>query len=79
MSVILVQPYTGKEISLRNAFFWSLLLGPFYFARKGLWDSAALSLILAVISGGISVLIYPFFTEQIIVQTYLKKGWKIKE
>lgn len=79
MSTVLIFPYTNKEISLENAFLWSLLFGPFYFARKGLWDSALLALLLTVISGGISVLIYPFFTERIIVETYLKKGWKIKE
>jgi len=78
MKIRLVSPTAHKEIDLNNTFLWSLLFGPFYFAYVGIWDSAILAFILAVFSGGISVLIYPFFAEKIIVQTYLKKGWKIK-
>ena len=78
MKIRLVSPTAHKEIDLSNVFLWSLIFGPFYFAYLGIWDSAILAFILAVFSGGISVLIYPFFVEKIIVQTYLKKGWKIK-
>jgi hypothetical protein len=77
MAVILVSPAGQKEIVLSRVFIWSLLFGPFYFAYLGIWDSAVVSGILAVISGGISIMIYPFFAERIIVETYLKKGWKI--
>jgi len=79
MSIILVSPAAGKEICLSRVFLWTLLFGPFYFGYLGIWDSAILAFILAVFSGGISVVIYPFFAEKIIVETYLKRGWKIKE
>ena len=79
MAVVLVSPAGQREIVLSRVFLWSLLFGPFYFAYLGIWDSAVVSGILAVFSGGISILIYPFFAERIIVETYLKKGWKIKE
>jgi len=79
MNVILVSPAGQKEIELSHVFLWTLLCGPFYFAYLGMWDSAIVSGVLAVLSGGISVLIYPFFAEKIIVEVYKKKGWKIKK
>jgi len=79
MSVILVSPAGTMEKDLRNCFWWSLIFGPFYFAYMGVWDTAVISFILAVVSGGLSVLVYPFFTEKIIVANYVKKGWKIKD
>jgi hypothetical protein len=79
MAVILVSPTGKKEVNLDKVFLWSLIFGPFYFAYLGIWDSALVSGILAVISGGISILIYPFFAERIIVETYKKQGWQIKK
>jgi hypothetical protein len=79
MSAILVSPAGTQEKDLKNCFWWSLFLGPFYFGYMGVWDTAVISFLLAVISGGLSVLIYPFFTEKIIVANYRKKGWKIKD
>ena len=78
-STILVSPTGRKEIELSRVFIWSLIFGPFYFAYLGIWDSAIVSGILAVISGGISILIYPFFAERIIVETLKKQGWRVKE
>ena len=78
MAAILISPAGKEEKDLTNCFWWSLLLGPFYFAYMGVWDTAVISFILAVISGGLSVLVYPFFTEKIIAASYMKKGWKIK-
>ena len=79
MAVILVSPAGTQEKDLKNCFWWSLILGPFYFAYMGLWFTAFISFILAVISGGISVLIYPFFTEKIIVANFKRQGWRIKD
>ena len=79
MAVILVSPAGGKSISLKNAFIWSLLFGPFYFASLGVWDTAALSFVLAVVTGGLSVFVYPFFTRAIVTAFYLKKGWTVTE
>ncbi len=79
MSAILVSPAGTMEKDLKNCFWWSLLFGPFYFAYMGIWDTAVISFVLAVISGGLSVLVYPFFTEKIIIADYQKKGWKLKD
>jgi hypothetical protein len=76
MKAILVSPLGDKKIDLKNSFWWSLCFGPFYFASVGLWSTAIISFFLAVISGGISVLIYPFFTEKIITSYYMNMGWK---
>jgi Putative zinc ribbon domain len=78
MSVVLVSPAGTKQIDTHNCFMWSLIFGPFYFASVGVWDTAVISFILAVVSGGISVLVYPFFTEKIVISSYTKRGWKIK-
>jgi hypothetical protein len=79
MSVILVSPAGTKQIDTHNCFLWSLIFGPFYFASVGVWDTAVISFVLAVVSGGISVLVYPFFTEKIIISSYKKRGWIIKD
>jgi hypothetical protein len=79
MAVVMVSPTGKREVKLERVFLWSLIFGPFYFAYLGIWDSALVSGLLAVISGGISILIYPFFAERIIVETYKKQGWRIKE
>jgi len=49
-----------------------------YFAYKGVWDQEILSCVLAIFTLGFSWLIYPFFAEKLIVDYYLRKGWKIK-
>jgi hypothetical protein len=79
MKTILVSPDGQKEIVLDKVFLWTLLMGPFYFAYLNVWDSAIVSGILALISGGLSVFIYPFFAERIIIETYKKKGWTVKK
>jgi hypothetical protein len=79
MKKTLVSPDGQKEIVLDKVFMWTLLMGPFYFAYLNVWDSAIVSGLLALISGGLSVLIYPFFAEKIIIAAYIKKGWTLKK
>jgi hypothetical protein len=55
-----------------------LLLGPIYFAAKGIWGHAAISLLLAVLTSSfflISWFIYPFFANAIVEKHYLRNGW----
>jgi len=54
---------------------WLLLFGVFYFALKGIWGHAIISFVLAFLTGGISWLIYPFFTYRIVRKHFLRKGW----
>jgi hypothetical protein len=54
---------------------WVLLFGCIYFAVKGVWTHAAVGLILAFLTWGISWLIYPFFARGIMRRHYLRRGW----
>jgi hypothetical protein len=56
-------------------FLWTLLFGPLYFAVRGVWTHAIASLVLAVLTFGLSWLLYPFFASQIMETSYLQKGW----
>ena len=47
---------------------WCLLFGFFYFVVKGVWLHAIAGFGLALCTGGISWLVYPFFAESILDQ-----------
>src|SRR5690349_7130969 len=64
-------PSNGYEEKVGEAWLWSLLLGPIYFAAKGIWFHAVLSLLLAIVTSGISWFIYPFFANWIVRKHYL--------
>jgi uncharacterized protein (DUF58 family) len=68
-------PHNGYTVRLGRPFLWCLLFGAFYFAIRGIWPHALFSLILALMTGGISWLIYPFFARRIIRKHYLERGW----
>jgi hypothetical protein len=74
-------PSNGYEESVGQAWLWCLLLGPIYFAAKGIWLHAATSLLLAIGTGGISWFIYPFFANWIVRKHFLRNGWvaEVKE
>ena len=55
---------------------WCFLFGFIYFAIKGIWRHAIVSLVLAFVTFGISWFIYPFFIKSIIRKDYLRRGWK---
>lgn len=63
-----------KEVS-SLAWLWTLLFGIIYFAVKGVWTHVFVGLFLAIITAGISWLIYPFFAKSILRNHYLEKGW----
>ena len=54
---------------------WCLLFGFFYFASKSVWNHAIIGLILAMLTFFLSWLIYPVFAEEIIRNSYLRRGW----
>ena len=55
---------------------WAFLFGSIYWAVKGIWKHAVVSLVLALCTFGISLFIYPFFTKSILRNYYLHNGWK---
>ena len=57
------------------AWLWTLLFGSLYFAVRGVWGHAVVSLVLAFCTFGLSWLIYPFLAQGILEKQYLRKGW----
>src|ERR1700722_6463009 len=68
-------PSNDYEEKINDAGLFCLLFGPLYFAGKGVWTHAVISLVLALVTFGISWLFYPFFARGIVEQNYLRKGW----
>ena len=68
---------TGSTIRVsRGGVFWGCLLaGPFFFAIVGEWGHAIFSLGLALVSGGVTHLIYPFFANSIIKHKWISRGY----
>lgn len=56
----------------KNSFLWCLLFGCFYFMVRGIWTHAVISILLAIITYGISWLIYPFFAKKIAMNHWKK-------
>jgi len=68
-------PANGYEENANHPGLWCLLFGPVYFAAKGIWSHMVASLLLAVVTGGISWLIYPFLARKFVRADYLRRGW----
>lgn len=73
-----INPQNQFEERADLPWLWTLLFGSFYFAYKGVWIHAAVSLVLAIITSGISWLIYPLFANAIVHKHYMHKGWNQK-
>ena len=58
-------PANGYEEEVGTPFVWGLRFG-FYFAVKGIWTHAIASFVLAILTSGLSWLLYPFFARQIL-------------
>lgn len=78
--MIITSPQNDYSVSISyiNTFILTLLFGVFYFAYKDLWFHVILGLVLAVLTYGLSWLIYPFFTYSILKKYYLKNGWIVR-
>ena len=57
-------PVNGYTEKLGWPGLWTLIFGSFYFAVKGIWSHALISLILAICTIGISWLIYPMLATR---------------
>lgn len=65
----------GYREAVSSPFLWCLVFGVFYFAVKGIWRHAFIGTVAAILTVGISWLIYPFFARSITRNAYLRKGW----
>ena len=74
---ILRNPMTGATATLKKwpTFWLTLVFGCFYLAYREAWLHAAIALVLALVTSGLSWLIYPFFAYRIVVDSYRRKGW----
>lgn len=68
-------PANGHTEDIGGCWAWVLLLGCIYFAAKGVWTHAVAALLAAIVTGGLSWLVYPFFAARIMRTHYLRKGW----
>src|SRR5882672_6327455 len=68
-------PWSGDQLSIENAGLWTFLFGPLYFAHRGVWTHAAISLVVAIVTYGIAWLVYPFFARSIVRKHLLAQGW----
>ena len=68
-------PANGYEENVGHAWLWCLLFGCFYFAVKGVWTHAVASFVLALLTFGLSWLVYPFFARGAVERNYLRRGW----
>jgi len=59
------------------AWLWTLLFGALYLAVKGVWSHFVVGIFLAILTMGLSWLIYPFFAKRILRHHYLKQGYQI--
>jgi hypothetical protein len=78
-TTILRNPTTGATVTLKKwpTFWLTLFFGCFYLAYREVWLHAAIALALAVVTSGLSWLIYPFFAYRLIVDSYQRKGWVV--
>ena len=68
------------EIASSLAWLWTLLWAPLYFAFKGIWSHAVVSLVLGICTIRLSSIVYAFFANSIVRNNYSKKGWiKLKD
>ena len=64
-----------QSVTKSSAFWGCLLFGIFYFAYKGVWRHAAIGLLAALLTAGISWIVYPFFAYNCVRTSYLERGW----
>ena len=76
MTMVFENPQNSYTEQVDKAWLWCLLFGTFYFIYKGVWVHAAISFGMALMTSGLSWLIYPFFADKAIRKAYLQKGWK---
>ena len=68
-------PANGYEEQVGTPWICCLLFGCIYFAVRGIWTHAVAALLLALLTAGVSWLVYPLFARGIVERHYLRKGW----
>ena len=75
--IIFQHPVTKEIKEAPLGFSWTtLFFGIFVPLFRGDWKWAIISFLLAIITGGISWFIFPFFYNKLYVKELIKKGFK---
>lgn len=75
LNAVYINPKTKRPLDVGTAPVYSALFGFFYFARHGVWKHAWRGAVLAVVTGGMSWLIYPIYAEGIMRRTLISRNW----
>lgn len=78
-TIILKNPQTGdiKRLTVHTGGTLTFLFGPFYLAHHRVWLHAGICAAIDLVSGGGGNIIYVFFAKKLIVNKYLKNGYKV--
>ena len=76
MAIVYENPANSYRETSPASWAWTLFFGGFYFAAKGIWKHFFLYMLAAVLTLGISWLVYPFLAGGIVRTHYLQKGWR---
>jgi len=74
-ATIFEDPETGKRVDVGRAAKDALVKGPLYFATHKVWRHAIAGAILAILTVGISWLVYTVYAERIMRAHLLAQGW----
>lgn len=65
----------GYEEEVGTPWIWCVLFGCIYFAVRGIWTHAVAAMLLALLTGGFSWLIYPLFARRTVQTHHLRRSW----
>ena len=75
MSLAFENPANGCVEDIKRSAIYTLLFGFMYFVVRGVWTHAIAALVLAILTLGLSWLVYPLFAKRIMRTHYLQLGW----
>ena len=64
-----------RESVSHLAVLWALLFGCFFFAWRGVWGHAVLSLLVAIVTFGLGWLVYALLAPAVLLGSYRRRGW----
>ena len=70
-----INGYTEQSSSVLS-WLWVLFFGPVYFAVRGNWRHFIAHILLAMLTLGLSWLVYPFFIYHINASHFRREGWE---
>lgn len=74
-ATVFKHPETGRLLDIGEAPTEALMKGPFYFAIHKVWKHAIISAVLAILTVGISWLVYSVYSQRIMRNHLLATGW----